>query len=171
MSPMRRATTEDNAALLRLFGDVPMQGELVLSTQRSPDYFALFELQRGTTEVWVHEEGGQTGRDGRHPGPRGLAGRANPCRVGYLGDLRSRFSARRTRGLAPAIGPILEEAADRHGSARLPHGGDGQQLGGAAGAGEAQGVTGLPAALHAADPLLGRVHPVRAAPQATPGAL
>lgn len=114
MSPMRRATPEDNAALLELFGAVPMQGELVLSTQRSPDYFALFELQRGTTEVWVHEEGSQLdGMGAIHVREGWLEGQ--PCRVGYLGDLRARFSARRTRGLARFYGPILEETAERHG--------------------------------------------------------
>jgi hypothetical protein len=114
MSPMRRATSEDNAALLELFGAVPMHGELVLSTQRSPDYFALFEMQRGTTEIWVHEERGQLdGMGAIHIREGWLEGQ--PCRVGYLGDLRARFSARRGRGLARFYGPILEEAAERHG--------------------------------------------------------
>jgi hypothetical protein len=114
MSPMRLATSEDNAALLKLFGDVPMQGELVLASQREPDYFALFELQRGATEVWVHEEGGQLdGMGAIHVREGWLEGQ--PLRVGYLGDLRARFSARRNRGLARFYGPILEEAAERHG--------------------------------------------------------
>ena len=114
MSPMRRATPEDNAALLELFGAVPMPGELVLSTQRAPDYFALFGLQRGTTEVWVHEESGRLdGMGAIHVREGWLDGQ--PCRVGYLGDLRAHFSARRSRGLARFYGPILEEAAERHG--------------------------------------------------------
>ncbi|WP_224362854.1 hypothetical protein [Hyalangium versicolor] len=114
MSPMRRATSEDNAALLELFGAVPMQGELVLSTQRAPDYFALLALQRGTHEVWVHDEGRQLdGMGAIHVREGWLEGQ--PCRVGYLGDLRARFSARRSRGLSRFYGPILEEAAERHG--------------------------------------------------------
>jgi hypothetical protein len=114
MSPMRRATPEDNSALLELFGAVPMQGELVLSTQRAPDYFALLELQRGTSEVWVHDEGGRLdGMGAIHVREGWLDGQ--PCRVGYLGDLRAHFSARRSRGLARFYGPILEEAAERHG--------------------------------------------------------
>jgi hypothetical protein len=114
MSPMRRATAEDNARLLELFDAVPMQGELVLTPQRSPDYFALFEMQRGTTEVWVHDEAGQLdGMGTLHIREGWLDGQ--PCRVGYLGDLRSRFSARRGRTLAREYGPILEEAAERHG--------------------------------------------------------
>lgn len=114
MSPMRRATAEDNARLLELFGTVPMQGELVLTTQRSPDYFALLELQRGAAEVWVHEQDGQLdGMGTLHVREGWLDGQ--PCRVGYLGDLRSRFSARRSRALALSYGPLLEEAAERHG--------------------------------------------------------
>ena len=114
MSPMRRATAEDNTALLKLFGEVPMQGELVLSTQRAPDYFTLLELQRGEHEVWVHDEGGELDGMGSLQVRQGwLDGQA--CRVGYLGDLRARFSARRSRGLARFYGPILEEAAERHG--------------------------------------------------------
>ena len=38
----RLATPDDNARLLDLFGSVPMRGELVLSTQRSPDFFRLY---------------------------------------------------------------------------------------------------------------------------------
>ncbi len=110
----RRATPEDNARLLDLFGAVPMQGELVLSTQRAPDYFRLPDMQRGDSEVWVHEGphgldamGGFSAREGW------LEGR--PCRVGYLGDLRTRYSARRERGVARFYGPLLEEVAGRLG--------------------------------------------------------
>jgi hypothetical protein len=111
---MRRATAEDNARLLELFSAVPMQGELVLTTQRSPDYFALFRMQRGTTEVWVHEHAGALdGMGTLHVREGWLDGQ--PCRVGYLGDLRSRFSARRGQVLARSYGTILEEAAERHG--------------------------------------------------------
>ncbi|HEX8440411.1 hypothetical protein [Archangium sp.] len=114
MSLLRRATREDNPQLLELFGAVPMQGELVLATQRAPDFFRLYEMQRGDTELWVNQvEDGLDGmgtilvRDGW------LEGR--PCRVGYLGDLRTRFSARRSRGLARFYGPVLEETAQRLG--------------------------------------------------------
>lgn len=114
MSRLRRATRDDNAALLDLFGDVPMQGELVLATQRSPDYFALFDMQRGDAEVWVHgEQGPLDGMGAIHVRDGWLEGR--PCRVGYLGDLRTRFSARRSRGLARYFGPVLEETAERLG--------------------------------------------------------
>ena len=64
MSPLRRATRDDNAALLDLFGDVPMTGDLVLSTQRAPDYFALFAMQRGEAEVWAHAHAEPSRLDG-----------------------------------------------------------------------------------------------------------
>ncbi|RKG92524.1 hypothetical protein D7V97_40840 [Corallococcus sp. CA053C] len=116
MSPLRRATRDDNAALLDLFGDVPMTGDLVLSTQRAPDYFALFAMQRGEAEVWAHAPAEPARLDGMgaiHVRDGWLEGR--PCRVGYLGDLRTRFSARRARSLARFYGPVLEETARRQG--------------------------------------------------------
>ena len=114
MSLLRRATREDNPHLLDLFGAVPMQGELVLATQRAPDFFRLYEMQRGDTELWVHEvEDGLDGMGAVQVRDGWLEGR--PCRVGYLGDLRTRFSARRSRGLARFYGPVLEETAQRLG--------------------------------------------------------
>ncbi|HEY8210140.1 MAG TPA: GNAT family N-acetyltransferase [Myxococcaceae bacterium] len=115
MNDLRLATPADNAALLSLFGRVPMEGQLVLSTQRAPDFFALYRLQRGAAECWVADgEGGELigmgtilVRDGW------LAGQ--PARVGYLGDLRARFSAMRQRGLARFYGRILQAARERHG--------------------------------------------------------
>ncbi len=44
MSDLRRATRDDNTALLDLFGAVPMQGDLVLSSQRAPDSFRLYAV-------------------------------------------------------------------------------------------------------------------------------
>lgn len=114
MSALRRAHPGDNAALLELFRSVPMEGELVLATRREPDFFSLYNLQRGLTELWVNEEQGRLDGLGALLVREGwLEGRA--CRVGYLGDLRSRFSARRARGLARLYGPVLEEAAERLG--------------------------------------------------------
>ncbi|WNG40962.1 hypothetical protein F0U61_50150 [Archangium violaceum] len=114
MSHLRPATREDNPRLLELFGAVPMQGELVLATQRAPDFFRLYDMQRGDTELWVHEvEEGLDGMGAVLVREGWLEGR--PCRVGYLGDLRTRFSARRSRGLARFYGPVLEETAKRQG--------------------------------------------------------
>ena len=114
MSLLRRATREDNAAVLELFGAVPMEGELVLATQRTPDFFRLYEMQRGEAELWVHEvEGGLDGMGAFLVRDGWLEGR--PCRVGYLGDLRTRFSGRRHRAVSRFYGPLLEEVSERLG--------------------------------------------------------
>jgi hypothetical protein len=113
-SAPRRATPEDNAPLLELFGAVPMRGELVLATQRSPDFFRLYDLQRGTVEPWVYGTRERLDGMGTFFVREGwLDGR--PTRVGYLGDLRTRFAARRERGVARFYGPLLEECAERLG--------------------------------------------------------
>jgi len=111
---LRLSVPADNAALLDLFGSVPMEGDLVLSTRRDPDFFSLYDIQRGIRECWVYENA---------RGPAGLGtvlvregwldGR--PCRVGYLGDLRSTISASRERGLVRVYGDTLADAGRRHG--------------------------------------------------------
>ena len=114
MSAPRRATREDNAPLLELFNAVPMQGELVLATQRSPDFFRLYDMQRATVEPWVHDSArGLDGLGTVFVREGWLDGR--PARVGYLGDLRTRFSARRERGVARFYGPLLQDVARRLG--------------------------------------------------------
>ncbi len=97
MTP-RLAIPADNAACLELFSAVPMRGELVLSTQREPDFFALYKMQRATAYTYVgdDERGALVGmasalvRDGWLDGA--------PARVGYLGDLRVRFDRGRHFG-------------------------------------------------------------------------
>jgi hypothetical protein len=115
---IRPATRADNARLLELYGSVPMTGSLVLSTRRDPDFFALYDMQRGVSECWVHETDGRpTGlgtalvRDGWLDGA--------PARVGYLGDLRSQFSASRERGLVRAYGEVLDRVLAIHGCERF----------------------------------------------------
>lgn len=110
MVQLRLATPADNAALLELFGAVPMSGSLVLSTRRDPDFFALYRMQRGAADCWVGEEEGRLvgmgtvlTRDGWLNG--------EPATVGYLGDLRARFGASRARGLASFYGDVLRRTA------------------------------------------------------------
>lgn len=94
----RLATGADNRACLELFSAVPMRGELVLSTQREPDFFSLYAMQRAEPFTYVGDDGsgGLVGmataliRDGWLDGA--------PARVGYLGDLRVRFDRARTFG-------------------------------------------------------------------------
>ncbi len=94
----RLTTPADNQGCLDLFSAVPMRGELVLSTQREPDFFSLYAMQRVEPFTYVGDdaEGGLVGmataliREGWLDGA--------PARVGYLGDLRIRFDRGRTFG-------------------------------------------------------------------------
>lgn len=116
-SRLRKATRADNEALLALFGEVPMTGSLVLSTRRDPDLFALYDLQKGDADLWTVEDAAGTpiamsatvARDGWLDG--------KPARVGYLGDLRTRFSARRNRSVLRFYGRVLEDAIATRGCA------------------------------------------------------
>ena len=111
---IRPAARSDNAALLELFGSVPMTGNLVLSTRREPDFFALYDIQRGDSECWVYDRGAKLAGLGAFVIRDGwLEGR--PTRVGYLGDLRTTFAVSRERGLLRLYGPVLGDVATRHG--------------------------------------------------------
>jgi hypothetical protein len=108
----RLATDADNAALLDLFGQVPMKGDLVLATQRSPDFFSLYRMQRVEPYVYVGDaDGGLMGmctaliRDGW------LDGRVQ--KVGYLGDLRVRFD--RSRAFPRFFGEYFEALCEKSG--------------------------------------------------------
>lgn len=93
----RLATPADNEACLALFGAVPMRGELVLSTQRGPDFFALYGLQRARAFTYVGEdEKGLLGMATALVREGWLDGRVQ--QVGYLGDLRVRFDRSRAFG-------------------------------------------------------------------------
>jgi hypothetical protein len=102
----RLATPNDNRACLELFSAVPMRGELVLSTQREPDFFGLYAMQKAEPFTWVGDDGsaqlvGMASalvRDGWLDGA--------PARVGYLGDLRMRFD--RARSFGRFFGELFE---------------------------------------------------------------
>ncbi len=114
MSHFRLATRDDNEALLELFGAVPMEGELILSTRRDPDFFALYRMQRAEAECRVYEGGqGLAGMGTVLVRSGWLDGRPQP--LGYLGDLRARPGASRARALARFYGPTLDEIARRTG--------------------------------------------------------
>ncbi len=111
---MRLAVPADNEQLLSLFSDVPMRGSLVLSTERSPDFFALYDQQDATTECWVYDDNGSINamgtfiyRAGWHNG--------QPATVTYLGDLRARPNAR--GALARLYGETLATSAKPHDTA------------------------------------------------------
>lgn len=75
-----------------------MRGELVLSTQREPDFFALYEMQKATAYTYVGDDarGGLVGMASALVRDGWLDGEAT--RVGYLGDLRVRFDRGRHFG-------------------------------------------------------------------------
>jgi hypothetical protein len=116
---LRLATPADNDALVALMGAVPMEGELRVSTQRGPDFFQLYAMQRGATEVWAFDTASSTGeprlggcgailvRDGF------LGGTPRPC--GYLGDLRSAGFTRLSRLFPLAFAEVLDGVRERHG--------------------------------------------------------
>ncbi len=109
----RLAQAADHAAILDLFAHVPMSGNLDLVTRRDPDFFALYTMQRGQHECWVY------GDDARLYGMGTLLVReawceGRLCRVGYLGDLRERFTGSRQRGVARLYGAIFAAARQRY---------------------------------------------------------
>ncbi len=86
------ATAADDADIRRLLRENPMRGNISLSLEREPDYFADAGLPGETKQTIV----------ARHRGRLVCAGsctfrsrfvNGNPCRVGYLGGLRLDESA------------------------------------------------------------------------------
>ena len=115
----RLATAADNRACLELFSAVPMKGELELSTQREPDFFSLYSMQKAAPFTYVGDdgEGGLVGmataliRDGWLDGA--------PAKVGYLGDLRVRFDRARTFGRF--FGDFFDALCERTGCGSVLH--------------------------------------------------
>lgn len=124
MAEPRPATPADNDALVRLFAEVPMEGELVLATMRGPRFAALYDLHGGDVDCWVQDV------DDSGPGAPGatrrlagvgtiivregwLDGRVQ--KVGYLGDLRIAAQARRSKTVARFYGPLLQATIARTG--------------------------------------------------------
>ena len=90
---LRMARAEDNEALLSIFQNVPMRGNLVLATERGPDFQSLYEMQGATTWCWVIELDGQIEGLGSFLIRDGWMNEQKK-RVGYLGDLRVTKKAR-----------------------------------------------------------------------------
>src|SRR5690349_21077522 len=110
----RLATRADNTALLDLFGAVPMEGDLVLASERDPDFYALYDMQKVETECWIYEDQDQLSVMGTFLLREGFVD-GSPARVGYLGDLRARAGGRRAAALARFYGPVFEDVAERSG--------------------------------------------------------
>ena len=116
LAGVRRASPADNELLVELMAHVPMAGDassFALSTRRDPDFFALYEMQRGSAHGFVYDDGKMAGmatalvRDGF------LDERAGP--VGYLGDLRIRGVSRARRAFPFLYGKFFKDICDETG--------------------------------------------------------
>ena len=113
---IRLAGEADNEQLLSLFGDIPMRGSVVLTTERAPRFAALYELQEVQQECWVYE------LDGRLMGLGTILSRegyihGQPAQVAYLGDLRARKEVR--GALTRFYGKVFGEFVARTGCAHF----------------------------------------------------
>jgi hypothetical protein len=110
---VRRARPEDGAALIELMAHVPMEGSLVLSTRRDPDFFALYDLQGGSAQAFVYDDGSFAGMAAMLVRDGWLDGKAQ--KVGYLGDLRIRGMGRARRAFPAMYGHFFAEHVERTG--------------------------------------------------------
>jgi hypothetical protein len=107
LTRVRRASRADNELLVDLMAHVPMEGSLALSTRRDPDFFALYEMQRGSAHAFTYDDGKMQGmaaalvRDGFLDGAR--------QKVGYLGDLRIRGASKARRAFPFAFGKFFAD--------------------------------------------------------------
>lgn len=110
---VRRATRADNELLVDLMAHVPMEGSLALSTRRDPDFFALYDIQRGSAHAFTYDDGKMQGmasalvRDGFLDD--------TPQRVGYLGDLRIRGTSKARRAFPFAFGKFFADVVQETG--------------------------------------------------------
>lgn len=86
---------------------VPMEGTLILSTRRDPDFFALYDLQRGSADAWFYDDGTFAGVAAILVRGGWLDGRAQ--KVGYLGDLRLRGHGRARRAFPAMYGHVFAQ--------------------------------------------------------------
>ncbi len=94
---MRLATPDDNEQLLEIFSNVPMEGDLIVATERGPDFFALYRQQNANIECWVYERNNRILGLGTIVSREGFV-QGKKQRVAYLGDLRA---APEVRGALP----------------------------------------------------------------------
>jgi predicted N-acetyltransferase YhbS len=84
---IRNACQEDNQALLELSRQAPMTADLVVSVDRSPDYFCLSNLQGKNPVILVAE------KDGKFVGTVGFSFRTvlfreAPLEIAYIGGIK-----------------------------------------------------------------------------------
>lgn len=112
---LRSALPQENQSILDLFSAVPMEGDLVLVTRRDPNFFGLYEMQQLMTECLVTEPDANGAihfvstfliREGWL--------NKNKQRVGYIGDLRTRFSARRQAVVSRLYHEVFEKISAKY---------------------------------------------------------
>lgn len=84
---IRKAAQADNAALLALARQAPMDAKLAVNIDRSPDYFSLAGLQGNDPAIFVAE------KDGKLIGAVGISFRdvyfkGEKIRIGYIGGIK-----------------------------------------------------------------------------------
>ncbi len=85
---VREARPDDDAALCELFASISMEADLRLAVERSPSFFALYELQELLGQrVFVGEREGELEGVATLLARRGLLG-GEEVPLAYLGDLR-----------------------------------------------------------------------------------
>jgi hypothetical protein len=107
---VRRATPDDNAALIELAAACPMEGDLALRIDRAPDFFALNRLQGGRWAVGIV--------DGENERPIACVATAErrawvhgrPATIIYAGDLKVHPGHRTTRA-ADALERFVSDVA------------------------------------------------------------
>ena len=112
-SRVRLAGREDGPWLTELMAHVPMEGSLVLSTRRDPDFFGLYDIQRGVAESFVYDDPSFSGIGTSIVREGWLAGQKQ--KVGYLGDMRLRGNGRARRHFPALFGHFFEQHAARTG--------------------------------------------------------
>lgn len=116
---VRPATTDDNAALLALSSACPMEGDVGLCVDRSPDFFALNRLEGEDFEVGVVD-----GPAGSPVGCIALAERraylhGAPTATMYVGDLKV-LPAHRGTGAADALSEWARDRCRARGGDDVP---------------------------------------------------
>src|SRR5690606_10320397 len=113
---VRLAGPADDAALCELFGRITMDADLRLAVDRSPSFFALYELQRlRERRVFVAE------LEGRLEGVATFLAReawveGRRATIGYLGDLRLAPALRGGFFFGRRFGPAFAQALSEHGA-------------------------------------------------------
>jgi hypothetical protein len=107
LTKVRRASRADNELLVDLMAHVPMEGSLALSTRRDPDFFALYEIQRGSAHAFTYDDGKMQGMAAALVRDGFLDGTAQ--KVGYLGDLRIRGASKARRAFPFAFGKFFAD--------------------------------------------------------------